>query len=198
MIEWWSLAIKNKQVRYRIVDFQGGMKEHDQGSLHLLLEPGWRTCLGRDSNPGRLHRGERYSKELSRNLSNNFLENLHEAFTWLPSNTCTAPECRPNSTTCFLHGKTFPSRRGHHYEGTWPGPSSTGALGAGMHRSSGFKLPQASILAKSYLESLVISNNYLQHLLEAYTATFNDLLKICSTVLLGRRFSRRHSLILYC
>ncbi len=97
----------------------------------------------------------------------------------------------------FLWGKTVPSRRGHHYGGTWPGPSSTGALGAGMHRSSGFKLPQASILAKSYLESLVISNNYLQHLPEASTATLNNLLMICSTVLLGRRFSRRHSLILY-
>jgi hypothetical protein len=42
-------------------------------------------------------------------------------------NARTSLRCRPNSTMHFLHRKTVPSRRGHHYGGTWPGfsPSST-------------------------------------------------------------------------
>ncbi len=188
-----------KQVRNKNVGFK--VEDHDQGSLHLQ-EPGRRTCRCRDSNPRRLHCGERYSKELSGNLSNNYSKNLHEASTWLPPRACVTlthalhQDVGRIAQSVFLCGKTVPSRRGHHYGGTWPGPYSTGALGTVVHRS-GFKPVQASILAKSYLESLVITNNYLQQVLEASITTFNDPLKICSMVLLGRRFSRRHSLILY-
>jgi hypothetical protein len=51
--------------------------------------------------------GDHSSKELSRQLINNYLLRLHEASTWLPPcmchfNTRTWLGGRPNSTTCFL------------------------------------------------------------------------------------------------
>ncbi len=77
--------------------------------------------MPQDSNPSCLH-----SKELSRQVINNYSEHLHEASTWLPPHslcyfkTWISLGCRPNRTMRFLHEKTVPLRRGHHYWGTWP------------------------------------------------------------------------------
>jgi hypothetical protein len=104
-----------------------------RGSLHLSRQ----TCLGRDSNTGRLL-GSTLEKRpphgspqcITLALHHDVGRKAHRVFTWEVS-------------------------RGHHYGGTWPGftPSSTRARETDMPRPGCEPWPltqQARTLAKSY------------------------------------------------
>ncbi len=81
----------------------------------------------------------------------------------------------------FLHEKTVPSRRGHHYGGTWPGftPSSTGARETEI-ALAGIRTPVACTTGELFNKELSgeLSNNYSEHLHMA--PPVHVLLKTCT------------------